>query len=42
MKAAPGKPEVDGLLELFAALNIDPLFFQKPVPEDQALTLPAR
>ncbi|MDE1897339.1 MAG: glycosyltransferase family 2 protein [Rhodospirillales bacterium] len=33
MNAAPGKPEVEGLLELFAALNINPLFFQKPVPD---------
>ncbi len=31
MKAGPGKPEVDGLLELFNQLGIDPLFFEQAV-----------
>ncbi|MBU6448556.1 MAG: glycosyltransferase family 2 protein [Rhodospirillales bacterium] len=37
MKGGPGLSEADGLLELFAELNIDPLFFQRPVPEVNAI-----
>lgn len=33
MKVTPGPPDVDGLLELFEKLGIDPLFFERPVPE---------
>ena len=34
MKGGPGLLEVEGLLELFNKLGIDPLFFERPVPAE--------